>query len=648
MNRRRFVQCSILGAAGAVTLSQPEFWALGQSSVRSRIQYIRNDIPSFTIPPLLGRRYEDLIPATLDIAERAKLGIHALTSVTDPAADDQIYWAVNLRHNPVYMQHQFDDYDVQVVEGFLEALPLLRVASGSRLNLDIDEHWTGNFLRCLGPDGLFYLPMRGEPWDRPKGSDLSVTQISSSQLSARCLGTMTLYYTRDGNPMWKHACRHMVKRLSQLAIRKQDYCYFPSSNLEPNAAYGAGAQVPLGLDAVEMNGRLQQGLSQYYRATGDEQALVLAGQLVKFVRHHSSAFDEQGRFLWADSDRRSLGWGYSAKYEVTGGHAHGRAIGLLSMLEYALASGDKDTAAFVKTSFEWVESQQGSPFGVSTLVGWFPEWLYPQYPTCEGCMAADMLALAVRLSVAGIGDYWDEVDRWVRNDFAEQQLTSSDWIYRSTEHLPLEAVPAHSVAKYTPERNVGAFAGWSSGNDWVLRGGIMHCCTGNGNRTIYYVWENMVQHSEGEFRVNLLLNRASQVADVYSFLPYSGRVDLKMKSRCRSVLVRAPEWISSGNAEVRCQVAGTARTPHWDGRYLQLGAADAGQIITVQFPIAERTVREQIGPKTYTLVLKGNTVVSIDPAGKHGPLYIGRTPCNSNDLKWMKVNRFVADEAVTW
>jgi hypothetical protein len=663
VNRRRFVRSSLLGAVGALAVPRKlPLRALGRPASPSQIQYIRDEIPPFAVPPLRGKTCDDLVPDTLDMAERAKLGVHALTAVTDPEADDQIYWAVDLRRNPVFMQHQYDDYDVQVVEGFLEALPLLRVATGSDLNDYIDEHWQRNFLRCLGPDGLFYLPLEGGPWDRPAGLGSGgvwrsngtttgaspATQISSSQLSARCLGTMALYYTRDGNPVWKEACHRMVARLTQLAMRNQDYCYFPTGSLAPNASYGAGAPAPLGLDAIEMNSRLPQGLSQYYRASGDEQALLLAGQLVAFVRRHSGAFDEQGRFLWQDSDRQSLGWGYNAKYEVVGGHGHGRTIALLSLLEYALASGDKDTAAFVRTSFEWAKGQQDSPFGVSTLVGWFPEWYYPQYPTCEGCIAADMVALAVRLSAAGIGDYWDEVDRWVRNDFAEQQLTNFDWIYRSTEHLPVQPIPLHAVSQNTPERNVGAFAGWSTGNDWVLNGGIMHCCTGNGNRSIYYVWENILQHNASELRVNLLLNRASPFADVYSYLPYSGRVDLKMKTGCRNVLVRAPEWIPSGAPGMQCSIAGISRSPQWDGRYLRLGPAEAGNTITVQFPIERRTVRERIGPETYTLVLKGNTVVSIDPPGQYGPLYADRSPCSEGDLKWRKVSRFIADESVVW
>src|SRR5438874_9352222 len=154
MNRRLFLYRSLVSAAAAACL--PRTWSLpapalsrGSVSGASPIRYIRDQIPAFEIPPYRGKRYEDLVPDTLDLAERAKLGIHALTAITDPDADYQIYWAVNLLRNPPVMQHQFDDYHVQVVEGFLEALPLLRSATGIDLNHQVDEAWMNNFLRCL-------------------------------------------------------------------------------------------------------------------------------------------------------------------------------------------------------------------------------------------------------------------------------------------------------------------------------------------------------------------------------------------------------------------------------------------------------------------------------------------------------------------
>ena len=263
-------------------------------------------------------------------------------------------------------------------------------------------------------------------------------------------------------------------------------------------------------------------------------------------------------------------------------------------------------------------------------------------------MAADMVSLAVKLSESGLGDYWDDVDRWVRNNFAEQQLTSSEWVYRSTEDLPKQPLPPHSVAEHTPERNIGAFAGWSSGNDWVVNGGIMHCCTGNGTRAIYYVWQSILQSDNERLKVNLLLNRAAPGADIYSYLPYSGRVDLKIKTSFRSVLVRAPEWIESGSNSVVCTVNGISRPVHWQGRSVEIGPAEPGQTLILTFPVSKRTVTERIGPDKYTLVLQGNTVVSIDPSGKHGPLYNDRLLSANNEMRWLKLDRFISGEPIAW
>ena len=39
---------------------------------------------------------------------------------------------------------------------------------------------------------------------------------------------------------------------------------------------------------------------------------------------------------------------------------------------------------------------------------------------CEGCALGDLVALGVRLSDAGLGDYWDAVDAVVRNQLAAE------------------------------------------------------------------------------------------------------------------------------------------------------------------------------------------------------------------------------------
>ena len=218
------------------------------------IRYIRESAPEFHIPPYSGVRYEDTVPDTLDIAERAKLGIHVLTAITDPRAGYEIYWSADFARNPPVMSHDFSDW-VQTSEGFVEALPLLRLASGSSLNDHVDPVWMSGILRSIGPDGLVYLPLKDCPWARinaplplvnpvwsSNGQKLSVADSSIEQLSnplicERLIGTMTIYYLRDGNPMWKDAVEKMIRRLTTFAVFQDDYAYMPSGSIEPGADF---------------------------------------------------------------------------------------------------------------------------------------------------------------------------------------------------------------------------------------------------------------------------------------------------------------------------------------------------------------------------------------------------------------------------
>ena len=81
------------------------------------------------------------------------------------------------------------------------------------------------------------------------------------------------------------------------------------------------------------------------------------------------------------------------------------------------------------------------------------------------------------------------------------------------------------------ERNVGNFAGWPLANDWGVE--IQHCCTGNASRSIYFIWDHILDYSSGKLRVDLLLNRASPWADIDSHIPYTGRVDIRIKTPVR-------------------------------------------------------------------------------------------------------------------
>ena len=674
MNRRSFSRMS-LGALGGWWLA---IKGLGQQQSNPPagsgeapadagqknyvIRYVRDSAPEFQIPPYRGERYEDTVPDTLDIAERAKLGVHVLTAITDPRADYEVYWWAEFDRNPATMLHDGDDWGAQNVEGFMEALPLLRLATGSSLNDQVDPVWMTSTLRSIGPDGLVYLPMKGRPWCRINATlpyfnpvwsssgqkltfaDSSIEQLATPVMCQRIISTMTVYYLRDGNPMWKETIEKMIQRLAAVAVARDDYAYMPGGSVEPGADFGPGP-MPVGLMAEDTSARLIQGFVQYYKVTGYEPAVELAAKLARYVRLHAQYYEPDGTPLVASLDRLWFQRFYTVQHARHGGHGNAHGMGLLSVLEYAGTVNDGECLAFVRTGYEWMKAHG------SSLVGFFPELFLPGYDRSESCVNADMIAMALKLTIAGAADYWDDADRWARNHFLESQLIDPTWVLRLSERSPAHKVAPNETSDHVAERSVGAFAGWSTGNDFVEPtrmhpSSLQHCCTGNSSRTMYYLWEHILSFANGTLRVNLLFNRASAWCDIHSYIPYEGRVDLKIKKSCDRTLVRMPEWIAGGSEQVSCTVNGRPRSIQWQGRYVEVGHAKPGDTITVKFPISERTVQETIGGVSYKLEIRGNTVLSIDPPGRNGPLY--ERTYYRQPVKWRKVDRFVPEREIAW
>jgi len=167
---------------------------------------------------------------------------------------------------------------------------------------------------------------------------------------------------------------------------------------------------------------------------------------------------------------------------------------------------------------------------------------------------------------------------------------------------------------------------------------ISGCCTGNGARTLFYVWENMIEFDNRRLKLHLLLNRASPWADVDSYIPYEGQVEIRMKTSA-GLEIRIPEWVKP--QEVHCNVDGNPKEVGFRGRYALIDQVEAGSQVALTFPISEWTAQETIGNVSYTLVIRGNEVVSIDPPGKWQPFY-QRAHYREGKVRRAKRERFVA------
>ena len=632
-----------------MTVQKFEDWKPGDP-----IGYIRPQIPEFQLPPYKGERYEAVIPDTLDLQERARLVIHALTEATDPLADYEPYYIINFCSNPPSMKH---NCWFHVFPKYLEAVVLMRLISGSEQNLDVERRWMEVALKSQAEDGLIYTPLQGRPWGlrdaklMTGGIKGGVRREGNYLLQpfgmGRMLSAMCLFAIRDGSSLWKDAVRKLVDGLIRLAVDRGDIAYYwPTCIIAAkNPPTGGEVSTPA---ANGESSRIPHGLVHAYRLLGYEPGLILAKKIITYLRRYY--YTEKGEFLRTPDDSMMA-------------HFHEHSNGLLVMAEYAKTVDDEELMEFVVRSFEYAKrlgcALEGPMYGEVKIprtnpIGYFPEYVNsPEWEGSEICEVADMIALALFLSEQGIGDYWDDADRWIRNMLAEGQLLSTDWIYRISEtrlinsrDFPPSVVGPYESAERVPERVLGSFAGWPAANDWYVGNGsgIMQCCTTNAARTVYWIWERILRYNEGKLRVNLLLNRASPWADVDSYIPYQGKVQVKIKIPCE-LSIRIPEWVSPN--KVCCQVQGKERSLSFDGRYAQVGEVKPHNVVTLTFPIKEKTYVVHIEKQRFTLIQKGNEVVSIFPPGRLHPLY-QREHYRNSTPRWKRITRFVSDEQIDW
>lgn len=640
-------------------------------NISSKPVYLREKAEPFQLPSYKGERYEAFVPDTYDISERAGAVQNVLSKAVDPDFDYQMYFRVEFARNPAIMKHGGDDI---CQTKYMQALPLIRLITGDESNMEVDRAWFEAALKQLGPDGLNYLPLY------PYNAGFINQYLDNKSAGHFCFTAVTytapfaVQYSLSPEKVWRDALIGLINGINSVIIDRGDWAYIPMRFFTPGQPRPKDAEVPGGAEAVHLAGFPMQGIGITFRLTGYEPAGILAKKLSCYIMDKAQIFDAEGRFLKDNP-----------KAEPHGSHFHSHTMCLLNMLEYALPAGDERLLDFINKSFSWarfqgehtiktgnwdqlkendpnyIPSSENLRVPESTL-GYFPELIFSNmHEEAEACEIADMIGIGLKLSAAGIGDYWDDVERWIRNQFAENQLMDTAWVHQYSSGFPVsKPVEPGATDCDVIERNRGAFAGWAMANAWMnhemhSRTQIMHCCTGNGARAIYYIWEHILHYDQGKLKLNLLLNRASKWVDVNSHIPYCGKVDIIVKEPV-DLWVRIPGWTDI--KKVRCTLSGrdpvNGKSVEFDtgrcafaGRYVNIGHVKPGETVLISFPIGEAAKLLEIEKRRYSVIMRGPEAVNIDPAGKLGQFY-QRSRYRGGVTHWKKAERFVPDRTIIW
>jgi hypothetical protein len=249
--------------------------------------------------------------------------------------------------------------------------------------------------------------------------------------------------------------------------------------------------------------------------------------------------------------------------------------------------------------------------------------------SCETCALMDYAGLGVSLANYGHPEYWDDMDRLMRNQLAESQLTDTGWL-RSSPNPPPDD---HQFTwRDVNGRCVGAYAGWSSpthilaAKEDMQWGGpelknkpraLQNCCGGSGVHALFILWKNATSFEGGVLSVNLHLDKDIPQALIRSYQPHQGRLVITLRADC-TLRVRIPDFVPPNT--LKASVGAAPIQPKLFGNYAEFPNLKSGDLVELQFPLPVVTEEITIGNPgyrqyRYRVTWKGSTVIKMEPLG---------------------------------
>jgi hypothetical protein len=641
-NRREFVRNALNTAAGLPLLplvsgTSGNTILPGSKGLSAQDMDRMQDVLDRDKLKVVGQFYDATVPDTLDIAARAQLSVNNLTHNVDPNFSYYVFQDINFGPSSAGPDPQSRSSDITPKNA--RALPWMRTMCGSDQGIDVEYGMMHALLSHIRPDGLMYLPM--EEYSRKDTSYPDTNGI----IALACEN----HYVLDANPLWLEWIKLLGDGLKKVAIRVDDRAYYPPEctvypdgkwvwNLRGKATipYNPPEEPYLEEQGLEGCVKFEQGyqmraLVRAYKYAGDQEARNLLRLLTRFDLKPG---------MWENTTLQDY---LGNEHGVFAGHFHGNTAALLALLDVAEMENSAWLKEFVREAYDNAVRN-----GVSRI-GWYPSFILPTKYGREALLASEcetdglgeMIELGVRLSDAGVGDYWDDIDGVVRNQLAEMQFCSIDAMRQMAKGAPI----ANRLEDFV--------GGFGEASLTATRAEMYGCCSANGSIGLYYAWEGITRFSDGVATVNLFLNRASKWMDVDSYLPYEGKVELHNKI-ARTALVRIPNWVPM--QDVKSFVNDKDVTPPRSARYLIFQDLRPGMTIRLTFPNPTMTDEYTIAGTRYKITFRGSTVVDFEPRseelilvdwykGIRMPLY-QRSQLKADRAPVHTVRRFVPDKVL--
>jgi hypothetical protein len=535
------------------------------------------------------------------------------------------------------------DFVISTPPLLARALPMLRIMTGISVSPEIDAKVMDGIFSHIGEDSLWYSHFFHTKYPKTKryGTHyypLSDEDFAPMQGNFHLIWAMLVWHQLDPDPTWENRIVKLIEGWNKVLFHGDDYVYIPDNMIGeafsyPRSGWRPGLTREPPREVCGEEGSLfdtfrtpVRGLSSWPDFGGDKDALDLARKFVNFVLQEK---------FWIDAGHAS----FSAESHLLPHHStewvhlHAHLSMLWILLEYARVAEDDSLMNFVREGYEYARTQGMPKFGCLQHI-------------TEVCASHDMIALAIRLCEVGVADYWEDVDQYLRNQFIEHQYARPDLLQQMGNHAVESPVNVpYEISDQPIEKYVGYFA--STVSPTLVDNWTALCCMLNGSMALYFVWKSMLQCEDDIAQVNLLLNRASPMLDIDSYLPHQGKVVLKNK-KAKRILVRIPRWVR--RQAIKSTRNGSTIDGFWLNNYLVFDRVTDNDIITIEFPMVETEEKYQSSDVEYTCRFKGNTLVDISPRDERPGFYpmYNRDEYQNNDAIMKTVARYVSPILIDW
>jgi hypothetical protein len=489
----------------------------------------------------------------------------------------------------------------------------MRDVSGSEAGRDVEAAFHKRILEYVQDDGMVLAP----PGAYNEGDIHKVYRKEDCVYhvwgATKVIYALAEDFRRTADPQSRDLARKIMLRLRKVAVFPvPEKCYLPAGM---GALRQDGRAVPNSWNKVPAP--LVEALLHYYLASGDKEALDFARAYAEGIM---AGIQPDGIKIGADGN-------------FGGGHGHGTLHALWGIAHLGLVTGESKYMAFAKRSFDWMLTQ-------GTGTGWFPAG--PEWATdgSETCCISDMISLASLIARDGHPEYFDYLERYLRNYISNLQFIVTpefEAYYRKIN----AAAGEENLRKGLEElkKFQGGIVGGSGLNDYenVLLGGtsgfeMFGCCAPEGMRAIHTGWIDAIDRlpeskmGPAGVYVNMGLGRDSKWGRVVSFFPDEGRITVKAGAK-DIFFLRPPHW--APRDKVRAFAGEKNVAVQWSGAYVRFDGVDPGDEVTITYPLLAFTHEvEGLWKKTPNLRIKfvwrGNMVVSSDPAPTGTPLFTGK------------------------